>query len=179
MIADRLLDVDAALVRRSRALPHAAVADRALAASSRATDHAAGWVVAGLAAAALDRGRARAWLAATAAVVATERTSVVVKRRVGRSRPELPGLPPLATTPSPLSMPSSHTATAVAAARTFGKLTPAPPLWIFAAVTAASRPYLGVHYPSDVLAGALLGELVGRVGRRAVTCVDGAPGDPR
>jgi membrane-associated phospholipid phosphatase len=31
---------------------------------------------------------------------------------------------------------------------------------------AASRPYLGVHYPSDVVVGGVLGAVIGRIFRR-------------
>jgi undecaprenyl-diphosphatase len=40
---------------------------------------------------------------------------------------------------------------------------PAPPLYAVAVAMALSRPYLGVHYPSDIAAGALLGDAVGRL----------------
>ena len=39
---------------------------------------------------------------------------------------------------------------------------PAAPLYAVAVAMALSRPYLGVHYPSDILAGAALGDAVAR-----------------
>ena len=86
-----------------------------------------------------------------------------VKLVVRRRRPELPGLPPLTPTVSTLSFPSAHTTTSFAAARAFRGLVPARGLYAAAAVFAISRPYLGVHYPSDVLAGAALGTFVGEL----------------
>lgn len=84
-----------------------------------------------------------------------------VKVAVRRPRPELPGLPPLTPTVSRLSFPSAHATTSFAACRAFRGLVPDGLLYATAGMFALSRPYLGVHYPSDVLAGALLGSVVG------------------
>lgn len=61
------------------------------------------------------------------------------------------------------SFPSGHAAGAFAFAAFLSTLAPrySPLLFAFAIVVAASRSVLGVHYPSDVIAGALLGALVG------------------
>lgn len=62
------------------------------------------------------------------------------------------------------SFPSGHTLHAVSfstiATAYFPEL--GPPLWSFTAVVAASRPTLGLHYPSDVLAGGLIGWAIAR-----------------
>ena len=44
---------------------------------------------------------------------------------------------------------------------------PPAPLYALAGAMALSRPYLGVHYPSDIVAGALLGDAVARLGAPA------------
>jgi undecaprenyl-diphosphatase len=81
---------------------------------------------------------------------------------VRRPRPQLADLPPLAATPTQLSFPSAHATSSFAAARVYSAAgAPALPLYLAAAGFAASRVYLGVHYPSDVLAGALLGCVIG------------------
>jgi membrane-associated phospholipid phosphatase len=158
MSADGL---DLGLLRWFRTLPHRPLVDRLLRWSSQATDHGHGWVVLTAVGAAVDAPRRSAWLRGLVVVAGTERASRIIKRAVRRRRPVLVGLPPLAPTPSPLSFPSSHTANAVAAALVLPPLLPAAPLWGFATITAASRPYLGVHYPSDVLAGGVLGAAFG------------------
>jgi undecaprenyl-diphosphatase len=68
-------------------------------------------------------------------------------------------------TPTGLSFPSSHATSSFAAARAFGRLLPAPPLYAAAAAMGVSRLCLGVHYPSDVAAGAALGAVLGSLGR--------------
>jgi membrane-associated phospholipid phosphatase len=86
-----------------------------------------------------------------------------IKFIVRRRRPDLPGLPPLTPTVTQLSFPSAHATTSFAAAHAYARLAPAWALYAAAAAFAASRPYLGVHYPSDVVAGALLGTAVAEV----------------
>lgn len=83
--------------------------------------------------------------------------NTAIKYVVRRARPQLDDLPPLVPTVSSLSYPSAHAATSVAAARALGA---SPPLVVLATAMCLSRPYAGVHYPSDVLAGAALGGAV-------------------
>jgi undecaprenyl-diphosphatase len=69
------------------------------------------------------------------------------------------------------SMPSGHAATAFAGAVALGYLwrRGAPLFFLLAAAIAYSRVYVGVHYPGDVLAGAVLGAAVGAAWVLALT----------
>lgn len=85
-----------------------------------------------------------------------------VKLLVRRPRPQLEGLPPLGGAPSSLSFPSAHATSSFAAATAMTRVAPeAAVLFVLAFAIAACRPYLGMHYPSDVLAGAILGIALG------------------
>lgn len=126
-------------------------------------EHSLGWFAIGLVGAAVDRGRRREWLVAATGVVAAHAASIAVKRVVRRPRPDDPDIQVLVGTPSKLSFPSSHAASTTAAAVLYGGLIGSrvtagvvPPMLI-------SRVVLGVHYPSDVLAGSALGAVIGGV----------------
>ncbi|HTU88368.1 MAG TPA: phosphatase PAP2 family protein [Solirubrobacteraceae bacterium] len=155
-------DIDRATLVFARTRGHAPSVERAVAIYSRAGEHAAGWLALGLAGAALSRQpeRRRAWLRGVRIVAASYGVNQAVKFAVRRHRPELDRLPPLTPTVTRLSFPSAHATTSFAAARAYAGLLPACALYTAAGALALSRPYLGVHYPSDVAAGALLGTAV-------------------
>lgn len=71
------------------------------------------------------------------------------------------------------SFPSNHSANSFAAAIFIAAFLPAfsPSIFAYAALVAYSRVYCGVHFPSDVLAGALWGLLIGWIGLRLARLV--------
>ncbi len=160
-----LLDLDHAALRVARTRLHAPRTERAVAAYSRLGEHGACWLALGFGGTAVDPSaeRRERWLRGAGAVGAAYGLNYAVKVAVRRRRPVLAGLPPLTPTFSGLSFPSAHATTSFAAARAFSRLLPPRPLYTAAVALALSRPYLGVHYPSDVLAGAVLGTAVGEV----------------
>jgi membrane-associated phospholipid phosphatase len=137
--------------------------ERVVSVYSRTGEHAACWLGLGLIEAALagDGEVRRRWLRGVQIVAGSYAINYGVKVSVRRRRPELPGLPPLTPTVSRLSFPSAHATTAFAACRAYRGLVGARWLYGAAALFALSRPYLGVHYPSDVAAGAILGTAIG------------------
>jgi membrane-associated phospholipid phosphatase len=150
----------AALGRAQRVLLASAGDARAAKVLSLVGEHAGGWLVVGGVGALLDRRRRRDWVLAAAGVAAAHATAVAVKRGVRRRRPEHPDVRVLAGTPSPLSFPSAHATSTTAAALLYGRLLRRPLVPLLVPPMLASRLALGVHYPSDLLAGSLLGALV-------------------
>ncbi|UQA59750.1 phosphatase PAP2 family protein [Polyangium aurulentum] len=105
-----------------------------------------------------------AWL--VAALLATSGTVTLIKALVGRARPcdSLEWCAPVfGASPGGHSFPSGHAAGSFAFALfvSMRKPTLAPLALAFAACVAWSRVHLGVHYPTDVMAGALLGSAFG------------------
>ena len=129
---------------------------------SHVGEHALLWTALGLAGALRDPEQRGPWLRATATVVGAHGVSVVLKRVARRHRPTDPRIRVYVGTPSDWSFPSSHatstTAAAVAYSRLLGRRSP-----LFCIpVMMASRVILGVHYPSDVMAGSVIGAVMGK-----------------
>jgi membrane-associated phospholipid phosphatase len=148
------------LLLLARRRGHTPAADRAASAYSRLGEHGACWVALGLAGSVIDRAdpaRRSRWLRGAGAVATSYVLNQALKFLIRRRRPELADLPPLTPTVSRLSFPSAHATTSFAGARAYRGLAPTIPLYVAALLFGLSRPYLGVHYPSDVVAGAALG----------------------
>ena len=122
------------------------------------------WVVLGVALALLDPSRREAWLICAALGPIAIGLNYGIKLLVKRPRPVLAGLPPLGGAPSSLSFPSAHAVSSFAVATAMVRVDPAT-AGAFAVAIALSlgRPYLGMHYPSDVLAGAFIGVALGLI----------------
>lgn len=138
--------------------------DRALRRLSHAADHSK--VSLGIAAVlALSGARPRraALVGVGAVAVASASANVLGKRLVRRPRPDREAarvtVDRHVPMPGSASFPSGHTASAVAFATAVGVVLPAAavPLGVLASAVGYARVHVGVHYPGDVAAGAVLG----------------------
>jgi membrane-associated phospholipid phosphatase len=100
-------------------------------------------------------------VAVTSAVLNLGIKSIVARRRPDRLAQRVPALRQVPM-PTSTSFPSGHAAAAFAFATGVGQVLPGAgfPLRALAALVAYSRVHTGVHYPGDVIAGALLGAAI-------------------
>ena len=157
--------LDLSILRFMRTRGHTPAVEKAAQLIARSGENGYLWFGIGLAGAALDAPRRKQWLASAAIGPAAIGLNFGIKLIVKRPRPTLGGLPPLGGAPSSLSFPSAHATASFAAATAMSRFAPElkPALFGAATAMAVTRPYLGMHYPSDVVAGALLGSVLGRV----------------
>ncbi|UGS38949.1 phosphatase PAP2 family protein [Capillimicrobium parvum] len=161
---DELNRLDLAVYAAVAATPTPAL-DRAMRGLSRAADFSKLWMGTSvlLAAAGGPAGRRAAvnGLASTAATAAV--VNAVLKPLSGRRRPDrVIHSVPLARhvdMPGSRSFPSGHAASAFSYATGVASASPAAgiPVTVVAALVAYSRVHTGVHYPGDVIAGAVTG----------------------
>jgi membrane-associated phospholipid phosphatase len=121
------------------------------------------------------RGRRAAALGLSCVGTTAAFVNLVVKPLGRRRRPDRAGarVPEARQVrlPGSRSFPSGHTAAAVAFAHGVGRVMPAAgvSLHALAAVVGYSRVHTGVHYPGDVVAGALLGAMIADVTADQIT----------
>ncbi len=154
------MNLDQRLMARSRVLRSPRL-DRALVTVTRAANYSRLWLcTAGLLAArGGPRGRSAAGRGLAAIALAASIANGPVKLLVRRRRPRSRSGATLIHMPRSTSFPSGHSASAFAFATGASAELPvlAPLLVPLAGAVAYSRVHVGVHYPSDVAAGALIG----------------------
>lgn len=186
MPLDALLHLDAsALAWVVGSLRHPAL-DPVMLGLSAAGYYGLGWVAihAALSVRAPERGAAlmALWRLVLSLVLAVLVVDYILKPLIARPRPFLldPSIPLLYHAPSSFSFPSGHAAMAFAGAWAMAIAWPRlrPLWWLLGVAIALSRVYLGVHYPLDVLGGAVAG-LAAAGFATALTPATTAPAPPR
>jgi undecaprenyl-diphosphatase len=158
-----LAALDRKLLRLLRTRGHAPALERAALLYARAGEHGLLWQALALAGAALHRSRRLTYLRAARVTLLALIANTALKALVRRARPVLEELPALSPTLYGRSYPSAHASTSFAAAAALAPALPRVPLHAAAVLMALTRPYLGLHYPSDVVAGAFFGRALERL----------------
>jgi membrane-associated phospholipid phosphatase len=157
-----LQSLDSRLLYGMRTRLHGRAAETIGKALGKIGEYGVIWLAIGVLMAFVDPDRGDDWLFAGILGPVAIGLNFVVKVIVRRPRPVLEGLPALGGAPSSLSFPSAHATSSFACATAMTRIAPeAALLFILAAAIAACRPYLGMHYPSDVLGGIMLGAALG------------------
>jgi membrane-associated phospholipid phosphatase len=155
-------DLDLKLLRLMRTRGHTPALERGAKVLGKAGNNGLGWLLAGGALAAADAPRRSAWTTCAALGPVAIGLNYGIKLIVRRPRPQLEGLPPLGGAPSSLSFPSAHSTSSFAVAAAMTRVDRrAAVAFIPAVAVALGRPYLGMHYPSDVAVGVVLGLALG------------------
>lgn len=138
---------------------------------TRLGDHGLIWIVACLLMLLWPKTRRAGMAGAFALLLSLLCTNIVLKHLFTRPRPwlVLEGLLPLVAERDPNSFPSGHSSAALASAAAWWHYLPRP--WrvaaaVCGALMALSRLYVGVHFPTDVLCGVLVGLFCGWGGWR-------------
>lgn len=126
------------------------------------------WILCAVVLLAIPKTRKTGYAAVLSLIFGVIVTNLLLKNIVARPRPfaEIEALIPLIAKPTDFSFPSGHTTASFAVALVMLRMLPKKigiPAVVLAALVAFSRLYLGVHYPTDVLAGfvvALVGSLL-------------------
>jgi membrane-associated phospholipid phosphatase len=159
-----LQSLDSRVLYAMRTRFHGPAAEAVGKALGKLGEYGAVWFAIGIVMAFVDADNGEDWALAGLLGPVAIGLNFAVKLVVRRPRPVLEGLPPLGGAPSSLSFPSAHATSSFACATAMTRIAPeAAFLFILAAGIAACRPYLGMHYPSDVLAGAILGTALGLI----------------
>ncbi len=155
-------ELDLKILRAMRTSGHSPAIEGAAKALGKAGNHGALWLALCLLLAVLDGSNREAWVVCAALGPVAIALNYLVKLLVRRPRPVLEGLPPLGGAPSSLSFPSAHATSSFAVATAMARVEPLGALaFLLAFAVALGRPYLGMHYPSDVAVGAVLGVALG------------------
>ena len=132
-----------------------------LAAFSRCGEHAACWIVIGGVGMAVDSERRDRWRRGLIAVVAAYLAQHGAQERRAPQATDLRRDAPLDLHADQALVPERALVVVLRGSRAYSGLLPAAPLYALASAMAVSRVALGVHYPSDIVAGAALGTVIG------------------
>ena len=157
-------EADLKLLRLMRTRGHSPGVESFAKALGKAGNNGAIWFALGVVLALVDPSNRNQWLVCAVLGPFAIGLNYAVKLVVKRPRPVLEGLPPLGGAPSSLSFPSAHATSSFAVATAMTRVDSLGALaFVLALALSLGRPYLGMHYPSDVLVGALLGVALGLI----------------
>ena len=122
------------------------------------------WIVLGVVLLIPKKTRKSGFTALLALIIGSVITNLVLKTAVARIRPydAVEGLVPLVKKLRDYSFPSGHTCASFSCAVVYYKMYPdikGKGAMVLAVLIALSRLYVGVHYPTDVLGGTIVGWL--------------------